>query len=83
MLNFDPEATVDNNTIGMMQAADKVATGLVTFAARNSDFDGRKIKKGEIMALENGKIVSVGTDIPPGPQYGQKGYQLYHGDFGL
>ncbi len=63
MLNFDPEATVDNNTIGMMQAADKVATGLVTFAARNSDFDGRKIKKGEIMALENGKIVSVGTDI--------------------
>lgn len=63
MLNFDPDATVDNNTIGMMQAADKVSTGLVTFAARNSDFDGRKIKKGEIMALENGKIVNVGSDI--------------------
>ena len=63
MLNFDPEATVDANTINMMQAADKVSTGLVTFAARDSEFDGKKIKKGEIMALENGKIVNTGTDL--------------------
>ncbi len=40
-----------------------MATGLVTFAARDSDFDGRKIKKGEILALENGKLVATGTDI--------------------
>lgn len=45
------------------RAADKVSTGLVTFAARDSDFDGRKIKKGEILALENGKLVATGTDI--------------------
>ena len=63
MLNFDPEGEVDANTIAMMQAADKVSTGLITFAARDSEFDGRKIKKGEIMALENGKIVNIGTDI--------------------
>ena len=63
MLNFDPDATVDANTINMMQAADKVSTGLVTFAARDSEFDGKKIKKGEIMALENGKIVATGTDL--------------------
>lgn len=63
MLNFDPEAAVDANTINMMQAAEQVNTGLVTFAARNSDFDGHKIKKGEIMAMENGKIVNIGTDI--------------------
>ena len=63
MLNFDPDATVDANTINMMQAADKVSTGLVTFAARDSEFDGKKIKKGEIMALENGKIVNTGSDI--------------------
>ena len=63
MLNFDPEAEVDANTIAMMQAADKVSTGLVTFAARDSEFDGKPIKKGEIMALENGKIVATGTDI--------------------
>ena len=63
MLNFDPDSAADANAIAMMQAADRVSTGLVTFAARDSDFDGKKIKKGEIMALENGKIVSVGTDI--------------------
>ena len=63
MLNFDPDATVDTNTINMMQAAERVSTGLITFAARNSDFDGRKIKQGEILALENGKLVATGTDI--------------------
>ena len=63
MLNFDPDAAVDANTINMMQAAEKVNTGLITFAARNSDFDGKKIKQGEILALENGKLVATGTDI--------------------
>ena len=63
MLNFDPDASEYENATNMMQAADKVATGLVTFAARDSDFDGRKIKKGEILALENGKLVATGTDV--------------------
>ncbi len=63
LLNFDPDASEYENATKMMQAADKVATGLVTFAARDSDFDGRKIKKGEILALENGKLVSTGTDV--------------------
>ena len=63
MLSFDPDSDADTNTINMMEAADAVSTGLVTFAARNSDFDGHKIKKGEIMAMENGKIVNIGTDI--------------------
>ena len=63
MLNFDPDASEYENATNMMQAADKVATGLLTFAARDSDFDGRKIKKGEILALENGKLVATGTDV--------------------
>ena len=63
MMYFDPDAEVDANTVAMMQAADAVSTGLITFAARNSDFDGHKIKKGEIMALENGKIVNIGNDL--------------------
>ena len=63
MLNFDPEASAEDNAVNMMAAADKVATGLVTYAARDSEFDGKPIKKGEIMALENGKIVATGSDI--------------------
>ena len=63
LLNFDPSATVEANTINMMSAADKVSTGLITYAARDSEYDGKRIRKGEIMALENGKIVSTSNDI--------------------
>ena len=63
MLNFDPSVNAETNTINMMAAADKVSTGLITYAARDSEFDGKRIRKGEIMALENGKIVATSTDL--------------------
>ena len=63
MLNFDPSVNAETNTINMMAAADKVSTGLITYAARDSEYDGKRIRKGEIMALENGKIVSTSNDI--------------------
>ena len=52
MLNFDPEAAPEENAVNM-----------ITYAARDSEFDGHPIRKGEIMALENGKIVATGSDI--------------------
>ena len=63
MLNFDPTASVEANTINMMKAADNVSTGLITYAARDSEYDGRRIRKGEIMSLENGKIVATSNDL--------------------
>jgi hypothetical protein len=63
MLSFDPTATAEANTIAMMQAANQVSTGLITYAARDSEFDGKRIRKGEIMALENGKIVATSNDL--------------------
>jgi len=63
MLNFDESLSGEENGIAMMRAADRVATGLITFAARNSDFDGHKIKQGEILALENGKLSFTDHDI--------------------
>lgn len=56
MLNFDPEISPEGNAQLMMDAAHGVGTGLVTFAARNSEFGGKKIKEGDIIALENGKL---------------------------
>lgn len=56
MLSFDPELTAESNRDIMMSAAKQVATGQVTFAARNSEFGHQKIKEGEIIALENGKL---------------------------
>ncbi|MDL2327096.1 DAK2 domain-containing protein [Ruminococcaceae bacterium OttesenSCG-928-A11] len=63
MLAFDPEADSERNTIEMKQMAAGVETGLVTFAARNSNFDGKKIQQGEILGLANGKLSIVGSDI--------------------
>ncbi len=56
MLNFDPELSPESNKDMMIDAAKHVATGQVTFAARNSEFGHHKIKEGEIIALENGKL---------------------------
>ena len=63
MLNFDADISEKDNTIAMQNAMETVSTGLVTFAARDSDFDGKKIKKDEILALENGKVSFTAKDI--------------------
>lgn len=56
MLVFDPESDAETNLENMKQAAGNVATGQVTFAARDSEFGSKKIKEGEIIGLENGKL---------------------------
>jgi dihydroxyacetone kinase-like predicted kinase len=63
MMAFDPDVVVDENQLSMQKAAEKVGTGLVTFAARDSSYDGHKIKKGEILAMENSKISFVEKDV--------------------
>lgn len=63
MLTFDESADTEANAIEMQKAAERIATGQVTFAARDSDFDGHKIKQGEIMAMTGGKISFVDTDV--------------------
>ena len=47
----------------MMDAAAHVETGSVTFAARDSELDGRPIKQGEIMGMCGSKIKFLGDDI--------------------
>ncbi len=56
LLNFDADISAESNVQLMMDAAHGVGTGLVTFAARNSEFAGKKIKEGDIIALQNGKL---------------------------
>lgn len=56
LLSYDPELSAESNKDMMLDAARNVATGQVTFAARNSEFGHHKIKEGEIIALENGKL---------------------------
>ena len=63
MIAFDPDADAETNAQNMQTHADKVSTGQITFAARNSDYDGFKIKEGEILALKNGKLKFVEKDV--------------------
>ncbi len=63
LLNFDESLSAEENHVNMMKAAERVGTGLVTFAARDSSLDGEKIRKGEILGMENGKITVVEQDL--------------------
>ncbi len=63
MLNFEENDDIEQTAITMQNAAEKVATGQITFAARDSSFEGFNIKKGQIMALNSGKISFVDEDL--------------------
>ena len=63
MLAFDPDSNYEQNAIAMRQAYDNVGTGQITYAARDSDYDGHQIKKGELLAMANGKITFTDTDL--------------------
>lgn len=62
MLTFDPDLSETENSEAMMEAASKVSTGQVTFAARDSEFGGFRIKQGDIIGLENGILKVVDHD---------------------
>ncbi|MBR2913921.1 MAG: DAK2 domain-containing protein [Oscillospiraceae bacterium] len=63
MLAFDDSLSLDENRTAMTKAFEKVSTGQITFAARDSELDGTPIKKGEVMALDNGKLSFVDKDL--------------------
>ena len=50
----------------MMKAAEAVHTAQVTFAARDSDFEGHSIKQGEILCMENGRLSFTEKDVTKG-----------------
>lgn len=61
-LAFDPSLSPEELQKAMEEATETVRTGQVTFAARDSDFDGHEIKEGEILALCEGKLSFTDTD---------------------
>lgn len=63
MLAFNEENDLSENKINMTKAFERVSTGLITFAARDSDFEGHAIKKGEILALDNNKLAFTEKEV--------------------
>ena len=62
MLAFDPDSDAEANKEAMLEAAGNVDTGLVTFAARDSEYGGHTIRHGDIMGLKNGKLEYIEKD---------------------
>ena len=63
MLAVDPEAEQDSElALAMLDAAKHVHSGQVTYAARDSEFDGKKIKQGEYLSLCEGKLCANGKE---------------------
>lgn len=62
MLSFDETQPAEKNHLEMMKAASNVGTGLVTFAARDSEVNNQHVRKGQILGMEDGKITVLEHD---------------------
>lgn len=63
MMSFNDKKDADLNTRAMQKAIEKVKTGQLTYAVRDTEIGDLKIKKDDILGMIEGKIVSVGRDI--------------------
>ncbi len=63
MLAFDPDQDVETNTNAMEEARHGVSTMQITYAARNSDFDGYAIHEGDYIALYGSALFGTSRDI--------------------
>ncbi len=63
MLSYNPEGTVEENTEAMTEALATVDTMQITYAARNSDFDGYQIHEGDYLAMYGSALFGTSRDI--------------------
>ena len=63
MLAVDPEASREELTQSMTEAAQRVRTAEITYAARDSDFDGFAIKEGDYLALMEHQLFGTDRDL--------------------
>lgn len=63
ILSFNESASVQENLLEMQKAAESVHTAQITFAARDSEMLEQRIRKGQILGMEDGKVTLVDNDI--------------------
>ena len=62
-LEFNPEATAEENKTNMIHALDNVKVGQVTYAVRNTSLNGFSIKDGDIIGLDDKKILAKSQSL--------------------
>ena len=60
---FQPEMSGADNAAAMAEAAEHVKTGTVTYAVRDSEYNGVQIKKDDIIGMHNGQIAYSGNSV--------------------
>jgi len=63
MLSFNPDGEVEENTEALTEALGTVDTMQITYAARNSDFDGYDIHEGDYLAIYEKSLFGTSRDI--------------------
>jgi len=63
MLSFNPEGSIEENVEALTEALGTVDTMQITYAARNSDFDGYDIHEGDYLALYGSQLFGTSQDI--------------------
>ncbi len=63
MLGFNPEGSIEENTEALTEALGTVDTMQITYAARNSDFDGYDIHEGDYLAIYEKALFGTSRDI--------------------
>ena len=61
---MDPDQSPDELEENFKESAARVHTALITYAARDSDFDGHAIHAGEYLALLDGKLLGSYANLP-------------------
>lgn len=62
-LAFDPAVSPEENEKAMTEAAETVHTASITYAVRDTNYDGREIHEGDIMAMVDNKLSLLGSDV--------------------
>ncbi|MBQ1268972.1 MAG: DAK2 domain-containing protein [Clostridia bacterium] len=62
-LAFNPDESVEENSFNMLHAIDNVTVGQVTTAVRDAHLDGHSLKQGDIIGLDNKKILTKGSTV--------------------
>ena len=63
MLNFNPDGSIEENVDALTESLATVDTMQITYAARNSDFDGYDIHEGDYLALYGSALFGTSKDI--------------------
>lgn len=63
VINFVPEKSVEENEKAMLEEIQRVKTGQITYAVRDTHIDDKEIHQGDIMGIGDYGMLSVGRDV--------------------